>query len=149
MVYKSPALINSFKIHWVKNKTDKEFIYLGLDDTYTNLFKAKKELVKTMIQLAFLHTSIDWNKSTDKHKFLENKRLLMYLRTNNLKEFTLNKFKDILWKFIDNSFDLTNKNLNVMGDDSEWIKELANDFHSNYILDKIHLMVKIHHSFNF
>ena len=132
-----------------KIKTDKEFIYLGLDDTYTNLFKAKKQIVKNMVRVAFLHTGIDWNKSTVKRKFLENKRLLMLLKTSNSTEFTITKFKDVLWKFITNNYNLTNKKLIVMGDGAEWIKELAKDFHSDYVLDEFHLMAKVHKCFSF
>lgn len=36
-----------------------------------------------------------------------------------------------------------------MGDGADWIKELAKDFHSDYVLDEFHLMAKVHLCFNF
>ncbi|MBH8623191.1 Mbov_0401 family ICE element transposase-like protein, partial [Spiroplasma sp. hyd1] len=130
-----------------KIKADSKYIYLGLDDTFTKIFKRHKKIDKNMVRLAYLHTGIDWQKSTKKRHFSQNKRLLTVMSKNvNLK---MKEYRQLLKEFINNNYDLTEKSLIVMGDGAEWIKKIAEYFKSDYILDEFHLMAKVHRCFNF
>ncbi|MBH8623029.1 hypothetical protein TS70_03880 [Spiroplasma sp. hyd1] len=130
-----------------KIRADSKYVYLGLDDTFTKIFKKHKKIDKNMVRLAYLHTGIDWQKSSKKRHFLQNKRLLMVMSKNvNLK---MKEYRQLLKEFINNNYDLTGKQLIVMGDGAEWIKKLAEYLKTDYVLDEFHLMAKVHHCFNF
>ncbi|WP_338965854.1 Mbov_0401 family ICE element transposase-like protein [Spiroplasma endosymbiont of Sarcophaga carnaria] len=130
-----------------KIRADSKYVYLGLDDTFTKIFKKHKKIDKNMVRLAYLHTGIDWQKSSKKRHFLQNKRLLMVMSKNvNLK---MKEYRQLLKKFINNNYDLIGKQLIVMGDGAEWIKKLAEYLKTDYVLDEFHLMAKVHHCFNF
>ncbi|KAF0851405.1 MAG: hypothetical protein EIB84_00010 (plasmid) [Spiroplasma poulsonii] len=62
-----------------KIRADSKYVYLGLDDTFTKIFKKHKKIDKNMVRLAYLHTGIDWQKSSKKRHFLQNKLLLMVM----------------------------------------------------------------------
>ncbi|MBW3058387.1 hypothetical protein D6D54_02800 [Spiroplasma poulsonii] len=130
-----------------KIRADSKYVYLGLDDTFNKIFKKHKKIDKNMVRLAYLHTGIDWQKSSKKRHFLQNKRLLMVMSKNvNLK---MKEYRQLLKEFINNNYDLTGKQLIVMGDGAEWIKKLAEYLKTDYVLDEFHLMAKVHHCFNF
>ncbi|AGM25471.1 Mbov_0401 family ICE element transposase-like protein [Spiroplasma chrysopicola] len=135
-----------------KIKFKGKYLYVGVDDTYTNIFNynkksRKKEISKSTIRMAYAHTGFDKEKSINNRRVLKNKKLFMILKDNW--EQNLNNYHQKLYKFLNENYELKDKKVVILGDGATWIKTTASQLHGDIVLDEFHLKKYLHKCFNF
>lgn len=112
-------------------------LYINMDDCYINL-RNKNHNNKHRIRVISFNTGISKDKNKYSYKnVLENKRIT-FIVTKEKETITKQKFLQFIKTQINIFYDVDNPKLIVGGDGAPWIKAIAQELGTEYILDRYH-----------